>query len=431
MLFFGVGYVNKLNIAPYTETLEASVDMAYTYQTLTYKSAKVANGGLVETMNTIEVEDTQSTEGYIALHEDYNTRVDAQGVYIDGEYIGIVSDAQIVKDLMTLATSGVTDKDDYTSIRLSHDITFSDVQIEEELIDNDNVIAHLNGYEDETIYYEVKPGDSISAVGEKYGKSLEEVYTYPWIWNGEVVDNIPENFRVGLLVLVPTDKPYLRPILTKEEVKYSEVPYETNTLYDDTVDEDIIEVITEGKYGIKEVVTRNVYDNGMIIDTDVISETAIAEPITEVLIVGTKPTVKMADGDGGNGTYFYPIISDKGYISAYMGDGRGHKGLDIAAPRGTEIYSAYDGEVTKINYSGWGGGYGIYVYVTNDDGNECMYAHMCYTALDLKLGDKVKQGQLLGYVGSTGDSTGNHLHFEVRTNTGVFKNPLNYVKEPD
>ena len=107
-----------------------------------------------------------------------------------------------------------------------------------------------------------------------------------------------------------------------------------------------------------------------------------------------------------------------------MGDGRGHKGLDIAAPYGTPIYAAASGTVTRAanKYDG----YGNSVMVANDDGNVTMYGHM--SSIAISYGDYVVKGQLLGYVGSTGYATGNHLHFEVRSN-GYYLDPLDYVSQ--
>ena len=398
------------------------MDAKQTYTPEEYSSYGVRESKAL-TNSTFE---DNGTIGYEALHQDFVTKIPAYGVYADGVYLGVVRDKQEIENkLLDIRTSAFDV--DVVNVELSHDITFSDVQIEEEYLYDDTVEKALQGYEDETVYYEVKPGDSIGGIAAEYEKTLEDIYNCPWIWNGEVVENIPDNFKVGLLVLVPTNKAYIRPIVTKQEVECKEVVYNTITLNDETVPEGEIRVETHGKYGLTEVLRENTYDNGVIVKTSVLNSTLIAEPISEVVIVGTKKMPNMATGSGGTGTYFYPITSDKAYISAYMGDGRGHKGLDIAAPRGTEIYSACDGVVSKVNYTGWGGGYGIYVMVENDDGNTCMYAHMCYTALDIKEGDVVKRGQLLGYVGTTGNSTGNHLHFEVRTPDNKYMNPCNYI----
>ena len=99
----------------------------------------------------------------------------------------------------------------------------------------------------------------------------------------------------------------------------------------------------------------------------------------------------------------------------------GHTGLDIAAPAGTPIKAAADGEVI---FSGYSGGYGYVVKLDNGNGVETYYGHC--SALYVSAGEKVEAGDVIAAVGSTGNSTGNHLHFEVRVN-GSVANPQNYL----
>ncbi|OUP25264.1 M23 family metallopeptidase [Gemmiger sp. An194] len=99
----------------------------------------------------------------------------------------------------------------------------------------------------------------------------------------------------------------------------------------------------------------------------------------------------------------------------------GHSGMDIAAPYGTPIKAAHDGVISSTT-GHWS--YGNVVMVDNGDGVTTLYAHM--SSIAVGVGQSVKQGDVIGYVGSTGNSTGNHLHFEVRIN-GVKQNPRNYV----
>ncbi|MBE6926581.1 MAG: M23 family metallopeptidase [Ruminococcaceae bacterium] len=87
-----------------------------------------------------------------------------------------------------------------------------------------------------------------------------------------------------------------------------------------------------------------------------------------------------------------------------------HRGIDLAAPKWTTIHAVRAGEVT---YAGWdNGGGGNYVSIEHGDGYKTQYLHM--EAIAVKEGQLVKKGQIIGYVGSTGNSTGNHLHFAVR-----------------
>ena len=93
-----------------------------------------------------------------------------------------------------------------------------------------------------------------------------------------------------------------------------------------------------------------------------------------------------------------------------LGYNRMHKGIDFAARSGTPIYAAGDG---RINYAGRKGGYGNYIKIKHNNGYETAYAHMKKFAKGMRNGKYVKQGQVIGYVGSTGRSTGPHLHYEI------------------
>ena len=114
------------------------------------------------------------------------------------------------------------------------------------------------------------------------------------------------------------------------------------------------------------------------------------------------------------------------YISCHFGEmdafgNAGHRGTDIPAPEGTPILAAHSGTVLV---SGWNDSYGNQVLLDNGAGLSTRYAHMTQTAVTA--GEAVTAGQVIGYVGSTGDSTGFHLHFEVMQN-GVRVNPLDAV----
>ncbi len=100
-----------------------------------------------------------------------------------------------------------------------------------------------------------------------------------------------------------------------------------------------------------------------------------------------------------------------------------HTGLDIAAVYGTPIGAADTGIVSYVNW-GWGGGYGNYVLITHGNGYATLYAHL--SAINVSAGQQVQRGQTIGAEGSSGFSTGPHLHFEIRHN-GAYQNPLSYL----
>ena len=108
-----------------------------------------------------------------------------------------------------------------------------------------------------------------------------------------------------------------------------------------------------------------------------------------------------------------------------MYSGEPHKGLDIGMPEGTPIYAAADGEVIIANdYDSWGDSWGYYVKINHSSLHDTLYAHMSRVAV--REGQYVRQGELIGYVGNTGNSSGPHLHFELYLN-GTRVDPEPYI----
>lgn len=130
------------------------------------------------------------------------------------------------------------------------------------------------------------------------------------------------------------------------------------------------------------------------------------------------------------GTMAWPVPSSRRVTSYFgyrthpiFGDRRLHTGLDIGASQGSVIVAAGSGTVI---YTGYRGGYGNTVMIDHGNGVVSLYAHQANGSIMVQTGQKVASGEQIGKVGSTGNSTGPHLHFEVRVN-GTPKNPLNYL----
>lgn len=156
------------------------------------------------------------------------------------------------------------------------------------------------------------------------------------------------------------------------------------------------------------------------------------EPSTEAKTVKTK----------NSGEFFWPADPDA-IITAgypYYSDGSCHNGVDIAlydenggnVSENTYIHAALDGKViTVFNDGGWNTGFGNYCIIDHGNGIQTLYAHS--NNITVSEGERVKRGQIIGLVGSTGNTTANHLHFEVRVATGggyERVNPLKYISEP-
>ncbi len=123
----------------------------------------------------------------------------------------------------------------------------------------------------------------------------------------------------------------------------------------------------------------------------------------------------------GTGSFIWP--ADGGYISSEQGPsfGKMHKGIDIAQPTTKTIHAADHGTVVEAGVSG---GYGNKIRINHNNGYETIYAHL--ELVDVKIGDTVKSGSKIGIMGSTGHSTGTHLHFEILKN-GRLVDPLDFI----
>ena len=174
-----------------------------------------------------------------------------------------------------------------------------------------------------------------------------------------------------------------------------------------------------GEDGLSEVTSRIVLVNGEQVEENPLVTTVKKEPVTEIVLVGAKerpPSV-------GSGKFIWPLKSGKYTITSRYGPrwGRFHSGVDLGLPTGNKVFAADGGIVVSAGYSG---GYGYMIAIDHQNGMETRYAHNSKLLVDV--GDEVFQGMEIAKSGNSGNSTGPHLHFEIRVN-GNTKNPLNYL----
>ena len=200
------------------------------------------------------------------------------------------------------------------------------------------------------------------------------------------------------------------------ETREEELPFGTETTQSHEYTKGTTKTLQEGQNGLRRVTMQNVYDtNGVLLEQTILSTETIREPVNKKVVVGTKKVTKngAAAYIGGSGQFIWPV---PGYRNCSRWYGSGHKGVDICASAGTPIYASAGGTVTKAGYNkaGAGTGYGYSVIISHSGGYTTVYAHCL--SLAVSAGQTVRQGQLIGYVGSTGRSSGNHCHFEIRRN---------------
>lgn len=195
-------------------------------------------------------------------------------------------------------------------------------------------------------------------------------------------------------------------------ISAQELPYGTTTTTTSSQLLGYSKVISSGVKGSKLNTDNVVLINGNEIERTNISSVITKKPINQVVMVGTAKTLASSAQRAEASSYGFIFPLDKSArwsVSSYYGDGRNHKGIDICAPYKTKIFAVASGIVT---YAGYKSDYGYLVVIDHGNGLSTAYAHA--SVLGVKKGDRVSAGETIALVGSTGNSTGNHLHFEVR-----------------
>lgn len=203
-----------------------------------------------------------------------------------------------------------------------------------------------------------------------------------------------------------------------EDVKFGAKYIDNSEIYADET-----ELISAGVPGKNEITAEIQRINGEEIARKVQSTKRVSNPVDAVYYQGTKPIPEKK----GTGSFLYPIKTYK--ITSYFGSrntgivgaSKYHQGVDFGAPTGTKIYATDGG---TVSFAGWQSGYGYLVIIDHGGLYSSRYGHC--SKLLVKKGDAVYQGQNIANVGSTGVSSGPHLHFEIRYKDEPY-NPLPYL----
>ena len=306
-----------------------------------------------------------------ALIED-NLQSDCVGLYIDNEFIGATSEEQALNAALDkVLVDYRKDYDDETTTEFANDVKVRSGKFDESKIMSVN----------------------------------------------EIIEKAEGKFSIQL----STDIVYTR-----------EIAYDITTEYDESQPSSYEKVKTEGENGEEEVTVRTVYVDGVQTDAYETDSVVIKEAVDEVVVKGsdsssegTSSSSTSSSSSYGSGSFIWPVPYTHNITSEFgMRWGRLHGGIDIAAGGvyGQSIVAADSG--TVILAGNQGDGYGNYVIIDHGNGYKTLYGHMSSVAA--YTGQQVSQGEVIGYVGSTGNSTGPHLHFEIRVND-VQTDPLGYV----
>lgn len=249
------------------------------------------------------------------------------------------------------------------------------------------------------ITYTVEKGDTLSTIGQKFGISVD---TIKW-QNNLTSDDVTTGDSLEILPV--TGIAY--------KVESGDTVYSIGKKFN--VDPQNIVEYPYNDFADPETFT--------LVTGQVIIVPNGVEPSQQYLPSYQQQYAQVPENSGqapSGGGFIWPVT---GIITQYFS--LYHNALDIAGPVGSPIYAARAGRIVEAS-CGWNYGYGCHVFMDNGGGYQTMYAHMV-TSPSVGVGEEVSQGQLIGYRGSTGNSTGPHTHFEIRIN-GVAVNPLPFLQ---
>lgn len=349
------------------------------------------------------------------LSDEIGLVTSAYCLYVNDVRIGATPYEGALEELLDQLQKAASDEDTI-SCEFAEDVEIRQEYVPTSEIMNLGYIAELL-YSTKTaeVTYEVKKGDTWSQIAAKNDMTSAELLALNPGYN-------INKLQIGEVLTLSASVPYLTMTVVKQERYLDDVSY--NIEYTDSADlyQGDYKVTSKGEYGKADVMAKATYVNGEETERTILSSVTLKEPVTEYRLRGTKvrPTWMPT------GSFRWPT---SGRISSYFGGRKSpggigstnHKGIDIAVPRGTPIYAADGGTVT---YSGWMSGYGYLVQIDHGNGYVTRYGHN--SSLTVSVGQHVYKGQQVARAGSTGNSTGNHCHFEIRIG-GSTVNPLNYL----
>lgn len=296
-------------------------------------------------------------------------------------------------------------------IKLSKDVTTSKVPVQpKNILSVEDAVKQLNLGTLEDDIYIVEPGDVLGTIAQAHGLSLQEILAL----NPKITENTL--LQIGDELNVTVYEPVVKVVVEEATKIKEEIPFQTETKEDANMWRGDTKVKQAGQAGERVVSYTITRENGRTIQRQIVSENVTKEPVNRIVLRGTKVSPSR-----GTGKLAWPAVG--GYISSYQGMrwGRFHRGIDIARPRNLNILAADNG---TVSFAGWDGGYGNKVIINHNNGMSTLYAHL--RSIDVRVGQTVAQGQKIGVMGSTGNSTGVHLHFEVYQN-GKLKNPMEFL----
>lgn len=348
-----------------------------------------------------------------------NEITEASGLYVDGVFYGAVEDAAPIRALLDSMLDQYRTGSENERVDFVQDVELSKgLYLLSSLVEPEEMEAVLTSEVEGEVTYTVVEGDAPTLISQKMD--------IPYSQLKALNPGIEESLLVGQEVLISNQVNFLTVKRTVTEVYEEDIPFGTEEVVDANYAKGYQAVRSSGVLGKRLVTADVVYVNGLEEDRTEVDSVVLKEPVDQVVTVGTaEPIQVLSSSSGGSAagsssSFIWPV--DGGHVTCGINGYWGHTGMDIGANRGTVIRAAASGTVVKAVRQYYA--YGIHVKISHGNGIYTLYAHM--SQLAVSYGDYVQQGQIIGYVGQTGNAYGNHCHFEIIIN-GRFMDPAKYI----
>lgn len=314
--------------------------------------------------------------------------------------------------VLSASTVEAPEHKELKSIEFTQDVKIEPIaNIEpEDIVDPDIVLSTLQSMGQAPEIYTVQDGDCVSCIAGKFDITTQELYDM----NSWIVDDM---IRIGDEVIVKGSQPTLAVRTLERLTDEEEIQFDTIYEQDPTLRTGKSKTINSGKNGLKRVTYELTSINGVLINEVLLNEEVLVEPVSAKVAKGTLRLL----GEG-TGKFSWPVSGVKLTSSFGQRWGTQHKGIDMASSNRTIMAS----DTGKVVFAGTKNGYGKTVILDHKNGYRTLYAHM--SKITVSEGDVLEKGDKLGVMGSTGHSTGVHLHFEIHVN-GNIENPIKFLRK--
>ena len=369
---------------------------------------------------TLAVSDQVMTESEVAdaiLRASSDEIGDGTAVYIDGNLSFVTTEGDHLRAYLDAIKAPYEDAFDANRrVEFVHDIRLVDgVYFLSSIVPYDTVISTLSAVTPAATYTVPEDGQTVAEAAESAGVDLTTLQAY----NTGLEDGDTELTAGTTLALSQPVTELLQVKVIERQTYVEDVQYDTIETESEDYSFGERVVLQSGQNGRQEVVQDVTYIGGVPVQTDIVQINMLEAPVTEQVAVGTRLASGMT-AQVGSGTFYWPVPQYR-YVSRWMS--ASHKGADIVAPYGTPIIASDSGVVQTTGWHNHPYGYGNYVIIDHGNGWTTLYGHM--SSIAVTAGEAVEAGQIIGYVGNTGYSFGNHCHFEMYYN-GSLVSARNY-----